>query len=211
MATTIFPDLPGLTWQGKRTPNWNSLTQTAASLLETRMALASYPVREWELNYGYLQNRPGKLHLQTLEGFFNSVAGGAYSFFLRDQDDNSTTNEIIGTGDGTTRTWQLQRNWGGFTEPVGGIDTRTSATYGPYTRPAAQAFQVYQGGSPVSVTSNADAGTITFGTAPGSGVIIRADFSYFWRVRFADDKLDFSRMMYQLFDCQGVRLKQARS
>lgn len=220
MSTPIFPDFSGLAWEAKRSPTWNTIVQRSASGIESRMSLQTLPVREYELKFNYLKGGSGFQDYQRFEGFYNSCYGGSVSFFLRDQDDCSTTGEPIATGDGSTTVFQLVRARGGFTEPVQGIDTRSAAAYGPlggalgtgaYTRPAAVTLAVYLNGTPTSAfTSNSDTAQITFTTAPASGVSITADFSYFWRVRFLEDQLDLQRLWYQVYELQTLKLRQVR-
>ena len=59
--------------------------------------------------------------------------------------------------------------------------------------------------SPSSYSVDASNGILTFAAAPGSGVVVTADFSYYFRVRFADDAASFENFMYQLW-----RLKQIK-
>ncbi len=139
---------------------------------------------------------------------FNSQFGGLVSFGYRDQYDNQVTNQPIGTGDGTTTAFQLQRTYGGFTEPVGIVDTRGSATYGPYTRPAALTPVAKVGGSPASATFNNDTGVVTYASAPGAATALTATFSYGFRCRFEDDSLDFETLVYQIFKLGKLRLLQ---
>jgi uncharacterized protein (TIGR02217 family) len=213
MATPIFPDLPGLSWGCTRSPKWNTLVQTAASGLESRLALQSAPKWEWTLVFDYLRQSPPFLELQQLVGLYNASAGGAFSIFFRDPQDNSTTGEFIATGDGATTVFQLQRNWGGYDEPIYGVDTRAALVYGGYTRPAAVPHVAYVNGTPVvSATFGVETGLLTFpGGAPGAGTTITADFSYFFRVRFEDDELDFNDLWTAVWELQKLRLLQVRT
>lgn len=77
----------------------------------------------------------------------------------------SRIGEAVGTGDGTTVTFSLDY------KPV-----LVSPTDGTKLKGT-----VYLNGSPTTAyTVNADAGTITFTTAPGVGVAITADYTYYY-------------------------------
>jgi len=53
-------------------------------------------------------------------------------------------------------------------------------------------------------------GRVTFSIAPGSGLIITADFSYYFRCRFIDDKYDFENFMYQLWQLNKLTFISVR-
>jgi uncharacterized protein (TIGR02217 family) len=215
MSTAWFPSIPGINWTQTRTPRWDSLlVQRAANpFAEARMLQQSYPQYDWQLSFSYLHSIGYPTNslagfYEALLGFFNSQFGGLVSFGYRDQYDNQVTNQPIGTGDGTTTAFQLQRTYGGFTEPVGIVDTRGSVTYGPYTRPAALTPVAKVGGSPASATFNNDTGVVTYASAPGAATALTATFSYGWRVRFEDDILDFETLYYQIWKLGKLRLLQ---
>ena len=44
-------------------------------------------------------------------------------------------------------------------------------------------------------------------SAPGSGVVITADFTYYFLVRFAEDTAEFENFMYQLWSLKQVKLQ----
>ena len=50
-------------------------------------------------------------------------------------------------------------------------------------------------------------GLVTFATPPPSGRVITADFTYYFRVRFADDTAEFENFMYQLWQLKQVKLQ----
>lgn len=215
MATQFLPDLPGLGISIKRTPKWDGLlVQTAASGIESRMQQWSAPKWSWELPINYLHVQAGGVffaEFQTLIGFYNSTFGGLTSFAFRDQNDNTTTSEPIGTGNGTTSAFQLQRTLNGSVEPIYIVDTRGSATYGPYTRPAAITPKAYINGSLASATFANDTGIVTFSSPPGGGTALTADFSYGFRVRFEETSMDFELLFSKIYQAQSVKLLQCRT
>ena len=48
---------------------------------------------------------------------------------------------------------------------------------------------------------------MTFTAPPPSGQAITADFTYWFRVRFADDTAEFENFMYQLWQSKQIKLQ----
>jgi hypothetical protein len=82
----------------------------------------SYPLWSFKVGYEVLRDAPTYAEQQKLLAFFNSHAGRYQSFFFYDPSDNTVSGQQFGTGDGSTRTFQLNRSITGgslsFTEPV---------------------------------------------------------------------------------------------
>src|SRR5229473_1666909 len=118
MSNAIFPTLVGLGWSVKRVPMWKTRVQEAISGKETRIADWSFPRWKWELAYDFLRGDAGHAEFQSLAGFFNQRQGVFDSFLYQDADDNGATAQLLGSGDGATRSFQLVRTLGGFIEPI---------------------------------------------------------------------------------------------
>jgi uncharacterized protein (TIGR02217 family) len=65
--------------------------------------------------------------------------------------------------------------------------------------------------SPASYGVDPNTGLVTFETAPGSGLIITADFSYYFRCRFVDDSYAFENFMFQLWQLKKLTFISVRS
>jgi uncharacterized protein (TIGR02217 family) len=207
-----MPDIPGTGYPVKRTQRWEGmLRQTSASQFEVRQQQQSAPRWEWDIPVNYLRSWRGFAEWQQLMGFYGAQFGGLLSFYYRDSQDNSTTAEPIGTGDGATTAFQLQRDLNGMIEPIYVVDTRGSAMYGPYTRPAALTPVAYAGGVVKPATFNPDTGIVTYTTAPVGGAALTADFSYGFRVSFEDDKIDFDQLMNGLYEARSIKLLQQKT
>lgn len=212
----IYPTIRGLAFPVKRIPTWDTLVQQGSSGREVRLSYWANPIWHWELKYNYLKDNQGDLipgsldtDLTTLQGFYLQAAGRLNSFLYDDVTPgmqpgtgpwDSVNGQAIGTGDGTTTTFQLIRNTGGFTEII----------QAPYTAPPPQAYlngvaKTYGTDYAVNAT-----GQIVWGTPPGVGVAITADFSYFWAVRFDDDNMEIDEVLYQLWELKTVKLCQVR-
>ncbi len=216
MSLQVYPTVRGLTFQGKRTPEFQSLVQQGSSGREVRLAYYTDPLWHWELNYNYLKDNPNDLisgytdtDLVTLQGFFLQAQGRLQPFLFDDVTPgfapgtgpwDSVYGQAIASGDGTTDIFQLIRTTGGFVESI----------QSPYTAPPPTVYLngvVQSYGSQYAVD---DVGHIVFVTPPALGVNITADFSYYWAVRFDDDMLEFDTMMYLLWELKQIKLVQIR-
>jgi len=191
MSNVLFPDLPGLEWGAAWYPTFHTMIQTAASGKEYRSSLQANPTYVIELNYEFIRHG-AKQELRQLVGFFMARRGSFDNFLFRLDDDCSVTGQLVGTGDGATRSFQLVRAFGEFVEPVQNID---------------QVLKVQIGGvdcAPSDYTVS-DTGLLTFGNAPGP-LPITWSGSYFYRARFTADVQEFDRFMQNLWSAQTVSL-----
>jgi uncharacterized protein (TIGR02217 family) len=204
-VTAIFPALPGLSWSVSKAPRFATRTQKAISGRELRVIDQVNPIWTWTLTYEILRDEhdtrgPGALgagfdELRTLAGFFLQQQGAFAPFMFDDPTDDNVLAQSIGTGDSSTLVFQLVRNFGGFSEPV----------VAPNVVSAIYFDGVLQSSS--GYTVDATTGLVTFTTAPPAGQAITVDFTYYFRVRFADDTAEFENFMYQLWSLKQVKLQ----
>jgi uncharacterized protein (TIGR02217 family) len=204
-VTTIFPALPGLGWSVSKAPRFATRIQKAISGRELRVLDQPYPSWTWTLTYALLRDKHdtrgagglgvGYDELRTLAGFFLQQQGAFAPFLFDDTTDDSVTGQSIGTGDSSTTVFQLVRTFGGFTEPVVAPNV-VSAIYFNAVLQSASGYAV-----------DATSGLVTFTTAPPTGQAITADFTYYFRVRFADDTAEFENFMYQLWSLKQIKLQ----
>jgi len=64
--------------------------------------------------------------------------------------------------------------------------------------------------SPGSYSVDPNTGLVTFGTPPGSGRVITADYSYFFRCRFIDDSYAFENFMFRLWQLKKLTFISVR-
>jgi len=211
MSNLQFPDLRGLAWDYTLTPTFSTGIQQATSGREVRAAFWSAPLWKISLTYEFLRDDAqhvdpnGYSELQQLVGFFLARQGAFDSFLIdlaqltRKPLDSTISGQPIGTGDGSTTSFQLVRNIGGYLEQV--------------QNPAGQSATVYVAG--VRKTQGVDYtianGIVSFASPPAAGAAITADFQWLWRVRFALDELEFGNFMYLLWECKEVELIEVRS
>lgn len=200
MSTAVFPVLAGLGWSVARSEIWKTRTQEAISGKETRIADWSYPRHQWALTFDFL--RQGSLsgpvydEFAALAGFFNLRQGSFDSFLYADADDYAVAGQAIGTGDGATTAFQLVRAFGGYAEPILAPD----AVGAVYLNGVAQSAGAYT----VNPWGSGTPGMLVFETAPGAGVSITADFSFYFPCRFTSDQLDFEKFMTALYRLEKI-------
>jgi uncharacterized protein (TIGR02217 family) len=194
MSNAIFPVMPGLTWDITREPIWSTTVKTAVSGREYRTANWSYPHYHYKMVYSVLRQQGAYAEMAQLAGFFNARQGSYDSFLFTDPDDSSVTAQAIGVGDGSNRLFQLVRTFGGYVEPV--FDTNSTP-------------QIYDNGTlkatPADYSMNAS-GLVTFVAAPAAGHAITWTGSFYRRMRFDKDTLQFSQFMQKLWELKTLDL-----
>jgi uncharacterized protein (TIGR02217 family) len=203
--TAILPAVPGLGWSVSKAPRFATRVQKAISGRELRVADQILPVWIWTLTYPFLRDAHdtrgqgglgvGYDELRTLAGFFLQQQGSFQPFLFDDPTDDTVTAQAIGTGNSSATVFQLVRSFGGFTEPVVAPNAVTAIYFNG----------VLQSASHYSV--DPATGVVTFTTAPPTGQAITADFTYYFRVRFADDTSEFENFMYQLWSLKQLKLQ----
>ncbi len=203
--TAIFPALPGLGWSVTKTPRFAGRSQNAISGRELRVLDQINPIWNWTLTYSLLRDKwdaraqtgPGVGYdeLRTLAGFFLQQQGTFQSFLFDDPTDNTIVDQVLGTGDGSVRALQLVRSMGGFAEPITAPNLVSAIRFNGVRQ------------NPTSYTIESETGVVTFVTPPPAGHVIAADFTYRFRVRFAEDSAEFENFMYQLWQLKQIKLQ----
>ena len=203
--TAIFPALPGLGWSVTKMPRFAGRVQSAVSGRELRVLDQPYPIWTWMLTYSLLRDKwdtraasgPGTGYdeLRTLAGFFLQQQGTFQPFLFDDPTDNAVTGQVLGTGNSSATAYQLVRSMAGFAEPIVAPNTVSAIYFNGVVQPAA------------NYTVDGETGVVTFTAAPPAGQVITADFTYRFRVRFADDSAEFENFMYQLWQLKQIKLQ----
>ena len=189
MSNAIFPTVPGLTLNVAKTPTWSTAVQQAVSGKEIRRAQRSRAIWRFTLNFEFLRADSRFNEYQQIAAFFNARQGQYDSFLLTDPSDNTATAQAIGSGDGVTTKFKLQHAIGSWSEPIGYAPSPT----------------LYLNG--VSTTAfTCDGLTVTFNTAPAAGVAITWSGSFYYRVRFVEDTIDFEQFMFNLWTLNKCNL-----
>jgi uncharacterized protein (TIGR02217 family) len=202
----VFPSLPGLAWSVTKSPTFQTRIQRAASGRELRALDYPYPLWQFTLVFDLLRDNPaaGYDELQTLMGFFMLCQGAFGTFLFRDPSDDQVARQQIGVGNASTTVFQLQRSMG-TTLPGGGFQEPIVA---PNIVSAVHLNGITQ--SPASYSVDPNTGLVTFVTAPGSELIISADFSYYFRCRFVDDSYTFENFMFRLWQLKKLTFISVR-
>jgi uncharacterized protein (TIGR02217 family) len=196
----IFPTLPGLAWSVIKAPTFQTRIQRAVSGHELRALDYPYPLWQFTLVFAFLRDNPeaGFDELRSLMGFYLLCQGAYGTFLFQDPSDFQISGQYLGTGDSSTYIFQLQRTMGtslpsgGFTEPI----------VAPKEIKAIYFDGLIQNSSIYSV--NQSTGLVSFTTPPSTGLVITADFSYWFRCRFVDDSYSFENFMYQLWQLKKL-------
>lgn len=213
MGNAFFPNLPGLKVEVDKTPAFITKVQRSVSGRELRASYTSAPIWTFKLAYEFLRNEPAYGELQVLQGFFLTQRGSWDSFLYIDPDDFQVANERIGTGDGTTRSFQLTRTLGGFAEPVANV---ANAFLGRRMWDVDQRRPMWprRGNSPAMWSTARDyvaseytisaSGLVTFNTAPAVGVPVCWSGTFYYRCRFKDDAQDYNQFMKGFWQAKKV-------
>lgn len=233
MSNLLFPRVKGLGWNVVINPTFATEIQQALSSREVRLQNYVNPIWELTISYEYLLNDPrtrddsGFTGLETLVGFF-MARGGQFDTFLLNLTDltgrpedsvysgqpclNVTTGNTY-TGDGSTTSFQICRNFGGFLEAC--------------QNPANQMATIYVNG--VAKTQGTDYtlsnGIVLFAVAPASGAAVTADFVFLYRVRFdlgstrsnstgasgTKEGIEFNNFFYNLYEVKEIQLVSVRT
>jgi uncharacterized protein (TIGR02217 family) len=202
----VFPALPGLAWSVTKSPTFQTRIQRAASGRELRALDYPYPLWQFTLVFDLLRDNPaaGYDELRTLMGFLMLCQGAFGAFLFRDPSDDRVAGQQIGVGNASTTVFQLQRAMGtlllggGFQEPILAPNVVSAVYLDGITQ------------SPASYNVDPNTGLVTFVTAPGSGLIVTADFSYYFRCRFVTDSYTFENFMFQLWQLKQLTFISVR-
>jgi hypothetical protein len=207
MATDVFPIGLGLSWTVRKRPIFATQVRTATSLREVRNALATFPVWEFEVSFVFLlddDDQPnitlGTTDMKYVEGFWLKQRGAFKSWLFSCPGDNVATlqpmmrqTDLGAGGDGVTVDFYFARTVGGWSEPVGQVDTVAGYTVkvdGATVAPADFTF----------VAPN----KIIFDVAPAAGKTVTATFDYYYVCRFSEDAADFEQFAGNLWQLQEV-------
>ena len=207
MSVQVFPVLPGRAWSVIRNPTFATRKPVAVYGKETSIADMPYPKQQYTLVHNVLRQGSNLIaagdnwtEYGILRGFYLNRLAGADSFLFNDDKDNTNTAQPIQntatglpTGDGVTRTFQLIASNSGFSQPCYAPNV-VSHAYVNGVDPTGWSFGAWESAAP---------GIITFASAPGNGLAVTADFTYYYPCRFDTDQCEFEQ-----FDSVRFRVKK---
>lgn len=209
--TPILPALNGFSVRKK--PVFANIVQQAVTGREITAAVQSYPLWEFDLVYEILRSQTQNQVLDTYKSPFTEfeqlatvylVCSGPYGrFYYDDLSDNSRLGQVIGTADGVSDEYRAYRSIGStsdWLEPVGGIND--NETINIYFDGVLQSTSIW------SVSS--DKQNFVFTSPPGAGVVITADFYYYYLCQFLDDTVDFEQFMSNRWAVKSLKFRSVK-
>jgi hypothetical protein len=216
LVPIVFPTLPGLGYSTHWKPNFfNAKTATSSSGADIDLSLADTPLHDFELTFNFLRDRAGwqggglakSIEWRTLAGFVLQMQGTVGRCLFKWKDDCAVRSQSLGTTDGITRIWTLQRMLGaggyGGMEPIGWLDqTEPFNLYldGVWQDPSSYAL----------LTSVGCQQQVDFNAAPAAGQEITCDMSYFYYCKLSENAQDFEKFMNHLWKVGKLTLHSCR-
>ena len=174
-------------WGRKKTPRFNTIEQeTAAIQGSVYISAMVYPVWDFSFDLPYLSGRMDdpSSGIAQLIGLLFSCKGRAGNFLFTDPEDNSVTTCQFGTGDGSSKVFQLTRP----VDQNGNVDIVQNLNGTP---------SIFNNGTLLTSGYSIDSkGVVTFSTAPTSGHALTWTGSYYFRLRFKEDTITDLKEFY---------------
>jgi uncharacterized protein (TIGR02217 family) len=174
---------------------------------EERNASWANSRRRYDVAYGIRRAND----LAAVVAFFEARNGRLHGFRFKDWADYKSclpsqipaaTDQAIGTGNGSTKTFQLTKRYA----------SGAQAWVRIITKPVAGSIAIALNGTPTPSGWSVDAttGLVTFVSAPASGVAITAGFEFDVPVRFDTDTLDVTLDLERLGSITSIPLVEIR-
>jgi hypothetical protein len=203
MSGLLYPsNLPGLMLEVIRSYKWRTAQQEALSGKQSTLQLRAYPLVHFELNYELLRDNVTPSDLRALVGLHNQVAGRWDTFLFTDPDFNtipSSSPQNFGVSTGSTATtYQLVASFENSGGP-GGLEMIQNLNGTPVLYDVTAAAIISAATYSISAT-----GVVTFSTSPTSGHVLAWYGSFYYRCRFDDDEIDWTKFMNQWWEAKKV-------
>jgi hypothetical protein len=210
-SDAIFPTLAGREWGCKTSPMWSTGVQSSQALREVRISYARAPLYTIKLSHEFLRAGSARgdvlrTDLDTLTDFFYGRQGRAQTFLFLHWYDSAVRSELVGTGDGSTRSFPMGRTRGGRFEPIWWVDSTAPLIVGPCMW-SSDGSPMWSGeGAPMysvgyeSTEATVSNGQLVLPSAPAAGQQVRVSAKFFYRARFETDDLEVSNMMQGLWN-----------
>lgn len=215
--TPVFPTLPPLAWSVHKKPIMASRVSIAATGREVQLAAAVYPRWAFVLSYGnssWLRDQTqnstpyaplaGFTEMEEISGLFLACRGAYGEFYYSDPDDNSRLNQGLAVSDGINTHIPLYYSWGNgpfapsLILPVTGIQSIDAVYFNGVAQPS--------GNYSLDATK-----TVLILVAPApNGVVITADFHFYYRCRFLEDHMEFSQWAKNLWELKEVKFESVK-
>jgi len=199
MSNAVFPALPGLKLEMSKTPIWSTRVKTATNGREVRSQFYSSPIWRFVLSYEVLRITTAVNELNQIIGFFNARQGSYDTFLYSDLHDNAVANQTFATVVAGQYAYPLVRTLGGFVEPVGAVNGLPTIKANGTVVPSAN----------YTISDNA---VLTFnaGQLPTVGAVLTWSGSFYYRCRFVQDSLEFSKFTRDLWGAKKIEFQSVK-
>ena len=191
-----FPD--DIAYGATGGPAYSTSVVATASGYEQRNMNWSAARGAWDVSSGL--KKPSQLDL--LIAFFRARKGKAYGFRFKDWTDYKATGQLLGTGNGVNKVFQLVKIYASGA----GSETRT------ITKPVLGTVKPYLAGvlQASGWSINTATGVLTFSTAPAQGVAVTADFEFDVPVRFDTDSMEVTIENFNINEWSSIPIVEIR-
>jgi len=191
-----FPD--DIAYGATGGPAYSTSVVATASGYEQRNMNWSAARGAWDVSSGL--KKPSQLDL--LIAFFRARKGKAYGFRFKDWTDYKATGQLLGTGNGANKVFQLVKIYASGA----GSETRT------ITKPVLGTVKPYLAGvlQASGWSINTATGVLTFSTAPAQDVAVTADFEFDVPVRFDTDSMEATIENFNINEWPSIPIVEIR-
>ena len=196
-------------------PNFSTNISSGSNGFELRTVKLDNPMYSYKVSYGLKSKR----QIDNLYSLFLLAKGRGIGFRFRDWLDCTANKQLIGTGDGSKKTFQLQKTYKikdlKYVRKIqkivtNGLEIKT-------TRPAEKTVEIFLGDSRTPLDDSkfkvdVNTGIVTFDAAsvPSSAQDIYANFAFDVPVRFDVDYLPIEIARNNMYLSEGILLKEVK-
>jgi uncharacterized protein (TIGR02217 family) len=193
-----FPDAVAFGATGG--PQWATPVVTTFGQGEQRNQRWAMPLYAYEVD---LEHKASTEVLAFLAFFATIAQGEMHGFRYHDVNpgEDTGTNELIGTGDGSRTSFQLVKNY-----------TYEAATFSrTITKPIGGTVAIALDGSPTAAfTVDTTTGLVTMASAPGGGVLVRASYQFDVPVQLRIPSMELVHVADNILTWPNIRLEETR-
>ncbi len=173
-------------------PSFQNVIQESVAGTEQRIRVWAKCRGEWDISYTIMNTAETSGTFRAVVALFRAHFGNLYPFPFKDWGDFELTNEIIGAGDGSDKTFQITKTYDPSQILLATPGTRTYVREIYLPRPGLVVKVNGVTMTPTTQYTVDSAGLITFVTAPPSGHAITVTGEFDVPVRFNSVKLDLT-------------------
>ena len=180
-------------------PGFSTDVITVRSGREKRNVNWSESRGSWDVAHGIKD----QVQLDRLIAFFRARRGKAHAFRFKDWSDYRLARQTIGTGDGTTKTFQIAKTY---------VDDGGYATVRDITKPVLTTVKVWKAGVLLATGYTVDGltGVVTFTAAPADGQAVECECEFDVPARFDTDSMKVSVEHYNMFTWGQIPVVEVR-